>query len=185
MNNLLKDFIAFIKTLDFVDILFVVSLVALVILITTLIYIIKVNDEDEEIDIEEESANTNNNVEEELDLSQITKEIENAPVNPVTLNDYEKEQEEKAIISYDELLKTKDLKEDINYVKEMQLGDLMVKSVDNKNITKTLELPKMKDTHSEIINFTQYEPMADVRLFSYQKEEEFLKTLKKLQKLLD
>ena len=191
MSNLFKDFMIFIKSLDFIDVLFVVSLVALVVLITTLVYIIKVNDVemDELEDLNEEDNHEeiipSSNVDEELDLSQITKEIENAPVNPITLNDYEKEQEEKAIISYDELVKTKDLKEDINYIKEMQIGDLTVKTVDTKNITKPFELPKMKDTYEEINSYSKYEPMADVKLFSYQKEEEFLQTLKKLQKLLD
>ena len=206
MGNLLKDFMIFIKSLDFIDILFVMSLVALVVLITTLVYIIKVNDvevddtDDMVDDLQEDNHKDVKVEDEELDLSKISKEIENAPVNPITLNDYEKEQEEKAIISYDELLKTKDLQEEINYINEKNLGDLTVKSVDVESITRPIELPKIKEklkeekeekkTNVEEIKEQLDELDATPRhsktiLISYKKEEEFLQTLKSLDNLLN
>ena len=189
MKNLIKDFLIFIKSLDFIDILFIVSIIGLVILIVTLIYIIKINDDDIELlDGDVDDIQVDDSDDEELDLAKISKEIEESPSRPIILNDYEKEQEEKAIISYDELLKTKDLKEEINYIKEEELGDLKIKSVDMKEITKPIELPKIKEEYKKLINIDEEEP-KEVKtnnvLISYEKEEEFLQALKKLQRLLN
>ena len=215
MKNIINDFITFIKSLSFIDILFILAVIALVILIVTLIYIIKINDEDElsylDDELEEEDiiikkSKKKNNIkqeinedkkdeDDELDLVSISKELEQATNKPITLNDYEKEQEEKAIISYDELLKTKDLQEEVSYIKEQNIGGLSVKSVDVDQVTKPIELPKIREEYEKISNdniedTNEFEIIEDVEeepkniLLSYEKEEEFLKTLKKLQKLL-
>ena len=63
MKNIINDLFAFIKSLSFVDIVFIVSIIGLLILIVTLLYIIKINDEDE-LDY----------LDEELDLEHIKKE---------------------------------------------------------------------------------------------------------------
>jgi hypothetical protein len=204
MGNIITDIISFFKTLTFVDVVFMMSIIGLIVLIVTLIYIIKVND-DEEIDTvkeivsitppEEENKEV---VEEELDLSQITKELDKSNPKVIALNDYEREQEEKAIISYDELLKTKDLQEEINYIKEQSIGDLTVKSVDVESITRPIELPKIKaklqdiDEEDKVKEKEVIKPIEDdtprhskTILISYTKEEEFLKALKTLESLLN
>ena len=205
MGNIITDIISFFKTLTFVDVVFMMSIIGLIVLIVTLIYIIKVND-DEEIDTVKEivsitspvEENKQEVVEEELDLSQITKELDKSNPKVIALNDYEREQEEKAIISYDELLKTKDLQEEINYIKEQNIGDLTVKSVDVESITRPIELPKIKAKLQEIDEEDKIEEKAVIKpieddtprhsktiLISYTKEEEFLKALKTLESLLN
>lgn len=204
MKNIMNDLITFIKSLSFVDIVFIVAIIGLLILIVSLIYIIKMNDEDEldylddelEDDLLKEdkkklNINNSNTKDDELDLVTITKELENAEAKPITLNDYEREQEEKAIISYDELLQTKDLQEDISYIKEQNIGGLSVKSVDVDQVTKPIELPKIREEYEKMTNkeediYEEDETPLETKniLLSYEKEEEFLKTLKKLQKLL-
>ena len=205
MGNIITDIISFFKTLTFVDVVFMMSIIGLIVLIVTLIYIIKVND-DEEIDTVKEivsitspvEENKQEVVEEELDLSQITKELDKSNPKVIALNDYEREQEEKAIISYDELLKTKDLQEEINYIKEQNIGDLTVKSVDVESITRPIELPKIKAKLQEIDEEDKVEEKEVIKpieddtprhsktiLISYTKEEEFLKALKTLESLLN
>ena len=187
MQNLIKDFVTFIKSLSFIDILFILSLIGLVILIVSLIYIYKINDED---NVELIGDNNHNNEEEktiendeELDLVSISHAIEDSTTKPITLNDYEKEQEEKAIISYDELLKTKEIPlEEINYKSEENIDGLMVKSIDMDSPTKPIELPKIKEKYEKML---EEEKNKKTVLISYEKEEEFLETLKKLDKLLN
>ena len=198
MKKMLQDFLSFIQSLNFIDIMFILSILGLVILVVTLIYIVKVNDEDVDVleDINNEDKEENielvdeTNTDEELDLVSLTKELDDNHMKPLTLNDYEKEQEEKAIISYDELLKTKDLSEDINYINETDLDGLTVKSVDTQYLTKPIELPKIKEELDEVKEEEEEKDEIPVKieksiLISYEKEEEFLETLKKLQQLLN
>ena len=206
MGNIITDTISFFKALTFVDVVFMMSIIGLIVLIVTLIYIIKVNDE-EEVDTVKEIVSTtspveepsNEVVEEELDLSKITKELDQSTPRTIALNDYEREQEEKAIISYDELLKTKDLQEEINYIKEQNLGDLTVRSVDVESITRPIELPKIKaklaedkkeELEEEVVEEQKEETYETPKhsktiLISYTKEEEFLQALKTLESLLN
>ena len=190
MKNLFLDFTSFIKSLTLIDILFILSLIGLVVLIVTLLYIIKVNNEDniEIIDDNEVKKETqiqqleNKEENEELDLARISKEIDENPTKPITLNDYEREQEEKAIISYDELIKTKEIPlEEINYKNEENVDGLTVKTVNLDEITKPIELPKIKTTDS---NLSEEKPSLN-KLISYEKEDEFLAALKQLESLLN
>ena len=235
MGNIFTDIISFFKSLSFVDIVFMMSIIGLIVLIVTLIYIIKVNDEEEidntkideqpqdileeinkeqpkdileEIKAEESKTEEPKKeiIEEELDLSKITQELDHSSPKAIALNDYEREQEERAIISYDELLKTKDLQEEINYINEQNLGDLTVKSVDLDSITRPIELPKIREKIVE--QKIEEEPKEEIKeniieeppiirpiddapkhsksvLISYRKEEEFLQTLKNLERLLN
>ena len=214
MGNIFTDIISFFKSLSFVDVVFMMSIIGLIVLIVTLIYIIKVNDDEESDSVEKELVEITNPVEEpkkdevieeELDLSKITQELDQSSPKAIALNDYEREQEERAIISYDELLKTKDLKEEINYIKEQNLGDLTVKSVDVDSVTRPIELPKIKEIAAkqtmETIKQEDDEEKKEEKkiiepidetprhsktvLISYKKEEEFLQTLKNLEKLLN
>lgn len=188
MKNLIMDFINFIKSLSLLDVLFIVALIGLVALVVTLIYIIKVNKEEnlEFLEDNDEAVEEDNGEDEELDLASISKKIEESPTRPITLNDYEREQEEKAIISYDELVKTKEIPvEEINYKNEEDIGGLTIKTVDQDEITKPIELPKIKLKESKIEEEVKVENNNDKVLISYDKEEEFLQTLKQLESLLN
>ena len=90
-------------------------------------------------------------------------------IKPIDFTPYEKEEEEKAIISYDELLSNTGQYE-LNYLNEEKNGDVLVKTVDLNNL----------------INVKKSEPIKmEVHLMSLRKEEEFLKTLKELSKSLN
>ncbi len=180
MKNLIVDFTSFIKSLTLIDILFIISLIGLVVLVVTLIYIIKMNNE-EDIEFLDDNEVVKDN-DDELDLASISKEIEENPTKPITLNDYEREQEEKAIISYDELVKTKEINvEEINYKNEEDIDGLTIKTVNQDEITKPIELPRVKLKESHISDNNDDKNI----LISYDKEEEFLDALKKLESLLN
>ena len=99
-------------------------------------------------------------------LEEQKKQEENKDIAACT--EYEKEQEEKAIISYDELLK-KHNQYAINYEKEEVKDDLVIKKVNLNNL----------------INTEEKEELKDVRVISYKKEEDFLSALKELNRLLN
>lgn len=145
--------------LRLVDIIFFFTVLILMILIVTLIYFIKINNETEEKDLEETQE------------MKIAKELRDSMKNSeptIKFTDYEKDQEDKAIISYDELL-NKGNNYELNYEKEEMHDDLSVKKVDLDNLVN-----KNNNTVSNI----------EVRLISFQKEEAFLEALKRLQKEL-
>lgn len=168
------DVIEFIKTLSLVDIAFFFAVVVLMLLIITLIYFIKENNE-EDIEIKDIVVNPNiSPVAEEndaiIDLKEITKALENAEAPAINLNSYEEEQEEKAIISYEELLKRKN-DFAINYSEEESIDeDLSIKKVDLGNLVN-----KDVSQKSDI----------KVMVISYEKEEAFLEALKTLQQKLN
>ena len=101
-----------------------------------------------------------------IDLEKITKNIERdyKPAN-INLTSYEQEQEDNAIISYQELLNSKD-KNHVNYDGSFNnKTDIDIKKVDLSNNDKN-----GYDEHNQI----------NVTLMSYEKEEAFLKALKQL-----
>lgn len=159
--KLFRDIGDFLETLSFIDVVFFFAVLILIILVVTLIYFIKINKDDEE----------DKKQDDETAEMKIVKEIrENMKNDDVVINftDYEKDQEEKAIISYDELL-NKSNKYGLNYEKEDVYDDLSVKKVDLDNLV---------NKNSEIkVN-------SDVRVISFAKEEAFLEALKRLQKEL-
>ena len=159
--KLFNDIGDFLETLSFIDVVFFFAVLILIILVVTLIYFIKINKDDEE----------DKKQDDETAEMKIVKEIrENMKNDDVVINftDYEKKQEEKAIISYDELL-NKSNKYGLNYEKEDVYDDLSVKKVDLDNLV---------NKNSEIkVN-------SDVRVISFAKEEAFLEALKRLQKEL-
>lgn len=189
MEQLILNLYNNISSLSLMDILFIVMFVILLILVISLISIFKHNDgsteEEKEIPIptlEQKKESEILNMEEkkplsdELDLPSITKELENMSKSAVNLTPYEEEQEEKAIISYDELVKTRsDLK--INYQEEEQLDDVLVKKVDMENMTSEIDISEIKEKIEE----TNKAPVV----ISYEKEEAFLESLKKLQQMLN
>ena len=109
----------------------------------------------------------------ELDLRQLTKELEQAPKEKnIELTNYEAEQEEKAIISYEELVNANQV-QNINYSDFDKADDIVVKKVDLEN-TGPLSINEIKETVKEA-----KEPI------SYAHEEEVLKNLKQIQSLLN
>lgn len=101
------------------------------------------------------------------DLEKISKNIESdyKPVN-IELTSYEKEQEDNAIISYDELVKTQDsgYSYDESFKPE---SDVSVKRIDLEKSSGEIIAPQEKNK---------------VKLLNYDKEEAFLAALKQLQK---
>ena len=159
--KLFRDIGDFLETLSFIDVVFFFAVLILIILVVTLIYFIKINKDDEEEKKQDD----------ETAEMKIVKEIkENMKNDDVVINftDYEKDQEEKAIISYDELL-NKSNKYGLNYEKEDVYDDLSVKKVDLDNLVN-------KDSEIKV--------NSDVRVISFAKEEAFLEALKRLQKEL-
>lgn len=176
--QIFQDTIHFLKTLSFTDYIFFFAVLALMLLIITLIYFIfdnKVDDNDypSSVDKEKKDIDISHFDEEDAitDLREITEAIDKASENNVVnLNDYESEQEEKAIISYDELLKRKKAYA-LNYSEEENLEqDLIVKKVDLNHLVNE-DMP--------------IEPNIKVTVISYKKEEAFLEALKTLQKTLN
>lgn len=105
-----------------------------------------------------------------FDLKSISQELESLPKErKVNMTPYEEEQEEKAIISYDELIHQKE--EQINYSNEMKSSenDVLVKQVDLEKTTK-IELPSQKESKESVV---------------YAHEEDFLQSLKDLQNVLN
>lgn len=158
--KLFSDIWEFLKTLNFVDIVFFFAVLILMVLVVTLIYFIKINNEEEQKNEKEETAEM-----------KIVREIqENIGKEEPTINytEYEKDQEDKAIISYDELLHKKN-NYSLNYEKEEFLDDVSIKKVN---------LDDLVNRNNEAA------PKVDVRVISFAKEEAFLQALKQLQKEL-
>jgi hypothetical protein len=173
--QIFKDVIDFIKTLTFVDVVFFFAVLALMLLVITLIYFIKDNSDEDTNDISDNTPKKKDFLEEKNDnelndLKAITEALENAEPSAVNLNQYEEEQEEKAIISYDELIKRKN-DFAINYSEEENIDDdLTIKKVDLDHLL-----------NKEIV----VKPEIKVSVISYEKEEAFLKALKSLQQKLN
>ena len=107
------------------------------------------------------------------DLEKITSRIEEEykPIN-VELTSYEQEQEDNAIISYDELLSNRDKNNNSGFSYDSKYksdNDLSVKKIDLDNNVSSNEKEEIP------------EEKVKVKLFNYEKEEAFLRTLKQLQ----
>lgn len=172
------NLINYISSLSFTDILFFTVLMVLIILIIVLIHSFRNNPY---LDIlrnqtlmNNEKENDNVEKEDNIDLVSLTKSLEEAANKErnIDLTPYEEEQEEKAIISYDELVKAKnDLM--INYEDEKEDDGIVIKKVNLDNLTKIVE------HDDEKIEST---PRVTI---SYEKEEAFLEALKQLQQMLN
>lgn len=170
--HIINDIVGFLKTLSFVDVVFFFAVLALMLLIITLIYFIRENQSDDnnilpKDDNKKEQIIDNSEI---GNLKEITKALEEASQPAIDLNKYEEDQEEKAIISYDELLKKKN-NFALNYLEEENIDDdLTIKKVNLDNL------------------FNKEVPMDNeikVTVISYDKEEAFLEALKSLQQKLN
>lgn len=178
MKNILNDLISFINTLTFVDLVFFLAIIVLIILVISLINILRSND-DEELDLQI-NALEEKEKEQELDLTALTNQLEQVKKEvPVTMTSYEEEQEAKAIISYDELLKTQPLKK-ISYKNEEEVDGLSVKAIDVNNLVNTIN-PNPITYKEEYLK----DENTKKNLISYDQEEAFLLALKQLQESLE
>lgn len=164
--QVISDVINFMKTLSFIDIIFFFAVLALMLLVITLIYFIKENSEVEELPIRTEKKE----VPEIDNLKEITNAILEREPTAINLNNYEEEQEEKAIISYDELIKRKNGFA-LNYSEE--------ENIDEELTIKKVDLDNLINKESVVT------PEIKVTVISYEKEEAFLEALKKLQQKLN
>lgn len=158
MKEVFENLFGFIYSLSMGDYFFFIGTVLLIVLFIYVLYLLKFSDEEA---MKEQDKN------DLFDLEAVSKDIEeNYKPSAIKLTSYEEEQENNAIISYDELLKTKELQKvsyDDEYVSN--IPELEVKKIDLSN-TGTIPVE---------------EPKLEVKLMSYEKEEEFLKALKTLQ----
>lgn len=157
-----SDIWMFLKNITFIDYVFFFTVVFLIVLVVSLIYFIKINEEVIESD---ENLNDPDN------LRAIATSIKSEqPKDPIVFTSYEQEQEDRAIISYDELLSNTG-EFQLNYVDEEKKGDLSVKKIDLNNLINAAVKTEP--------------PKIEVHLISLKREEEFLQTLKELQRSLN
>lgn len=117
--DILNSIKTFFLMFSFEDYLLFLSVIMLIILIVSLVYLIKF-----------ESYKTDDRNELEL----ITAAIKNEHTpKKIEFSTFEKEQEEEAIISYDELLKNSKNYE-LNYIDETKVDELTIKKVDSREI---------------------------------------------------
>ncbi len=161
MKQTLMDIIGFLKDVSQIDFLLYFAILVLIILVVSLIYIIKNSDEEEVV-----KKDNNISSSDDLNLSEVVQNLENMPHSSVEMTNYEKEQEEKAIISYDELVQ-RNKNANINYNEEKILDDdISIKKINLDNIIEEKETDKPQ-------------------LMRYAEEEAFLKALKNLNELLN
>lgn len=153
--------LSFLSNLAFIDYIFFFTIIFLIILIVSLIYFIKINKDEEEEQPKKKVSDPDN-------LKAISEAIK-VESKPITFTSYEKEQEEKAIISYDELVSSHGDYE-LNYSTEEKNDGVSIKKVDLDNLVKEV---------------TEDKPNLEIHVISLKKEEEFLKALKTLQKNLN
>ena len=157
---MINNILGFLKTITFIDYVFFFTVVFLIVLIVSLIYFVKINEE--EMKADERLKDPDN-------LQAIASSIkQNA--RPVAFTSYEKEQEDRAIISYEELLSNTG-EFSLNYVDEESNSEIEVKRVDLSNL----------------INLNQQvePPKMEVHIVPLKHEEEFLQALKELQGILN
>ena len=169
------------------DVLVYIFVIFLIVVSMMMIYLVYNQNKQltEELMTRDKHLRDNKNNNQELDLKSLTKELEAAPKEKnIELTKYEAEQEEKAIISYEELVNAnKNLS--INYSDTDELDNIVVKKVDLDNTGKynineiTAELDRTKE-ENQPIKVEEVEPIS-IPVATYDHEEEFLENLKQVQ----
>lgn len=177
MRDYMINCLSFISNLSGSDFIFFCAMISLLILILVMFYIIKINFNNDEIEktiltINEDVPNIPEKLKDDelsdeelaiIDLDTLTNKLSNEEVSNQTydsLSEYERMQEEQAIISYDELVSKK--RNDIRYTEELEITpDLKVKQID--------------------INSLNEKPNRNSVTINLDEEETFLQTLKMLQ----
>ncbi len=167
MENFVLTIGGLFKSFGWSDLFFFTVTLLLIVILIYIIYMFKIDDYDE-APSKKSIVKPIKQKEPEKSLSKIVDELEmNYKPKPIDLSEYEKEQENTAIISYKELLER--ASNNIYYDDEYDSGfdDVLIQKVDNKesNTQELVDLPK-------------------AIMMSYEDEEEFYRTLKILQKNL-
>ena len=161
MKEMYENLVGFIYSLSMGDYFFFIGTFLLIVLFVYILYLIKCSDG-------EEVENAVSDKKDDFDIEAVTKAIEkDYKPETIRLNSYEEEQENNAVISYEELLKNKD-KISVSYDDEYEFEEPTL-SVKKFDLTNTSETPVIDESKLK------------VQLMSYEKEEEFLKALKDLQ----
>ena len=161
MKEMYENLVGFIYSLSMGDYFFFIGTFLLIVLFVYLLYLIKCSDG-------EEVLNAVSDKKDDFDIEAVTKAIEkDYKPETIRLTSYEEEQENNAVISYEELLKNKD-KISVSYDDEYEFEEPTL-SVKKFDLTNTSETPVIDESKLK------------VQLMSYEKEEEFLKALKDLQ----
>ena len=162
MKEVLENLVGFIYSLSMGDYFFFIGTFLLIGLFVYILYLIKCSD------VEEEVSSNSEVKKDSFDIEAVTKAIEkDYKPETIRLTSYEEEQENNAVISYEELLKNKD-KKFVSYDDEYEFEEPTL-SVKKFDLTNTSETPVIDESKLK------------VQLMSYEKEEEFLKALKDLQ----
>lgn len=160
MKDIIENIFGFLYTLSMGDYIFLIATFIIILAFVYVLYLIK-RDEDMGSLYSNEDISYLENVKEKLESEY--------KVNEIELTDYEKEQEESAIISYEELINSKN-KMNISYD-------------DNyKSDTEEINVKKIMLNDNGVVE-ENTKPL-DVKLMNYDKEEAFLIALKQLQKNL-
>ncbi len=161
MKEMYENLVGFIYSLSMGDYFFFIGTFLLIVLFVYILYLIKCSDG-------EEALNVVSDKKDDFDIEAVTKAIEkDYKPETIRLTSYEEEQENNAVISYEELLKNKD-KISVSYDDEYEFEEPTL-SVKKFDLTNTSETPVIDESKLK------------VQLISYEKEEEFLKALKDLQ----
>lgn len=161
MKEMYENLVGFIYSLSMGDYFFFIGTFLLIVLFVYILYLIKCSDG-------EEVENAVSDKKDDFDIEAVTKAIEkDYKPETIRLTSYEEEQENNAVISYEELLKNKD-KISVSYDDEYEFEEPTL-SVKKFDLTNTSETPVIDESKLK------------VQLMSYEKEEEFLKALKDLQ----
>ncbi|MDY3757010.1 MAG: hypothetical protein SO009_01740 [Bacilli bacterium] len=161
MKEMYENLVGFIYSLSMGDYFFFIGTFLLIVLFVYILYLIKCSDG-------EEVLNAVSDKKDDFDIEAVTKAIEkDYKPETIRLTSYEEEQENNAVISYEELLKNKD-KISVSYDDEYEFEEPTL-SVKKFDLTNTSETPVIDESKLK------------VQLMSYEKEEEFLKALKDLQ----
>lgn len=162
---------------DIVIMILLITLLIIIVILLTYIKLLKNKKESiEDITIKNDLVKPEDNASVTKELTELeteAKELEQlAKGHEVKMTPYEEEQEEKAIISYDELLQ-KSSNVSIGYSSFSNEDDVVVKQVDLNNTGKIELDPIQKELNSK------------VRIINYEHEEEFLNALKQLKNMLN
>ena len=166
MKDFLENILGFLYALSMGDYFFLIATFLLILALIYIIYLIKRDDFMNEKRFEITNKNDC------MDILSICEKIE-SEYKPTTieLTKYEEEQENNAIISYEELIKNKN-NNIINYDK------------DYKYESDELSVKKINIEEYKISEKCEKEIELKVKLMHYDKEEAFLKALKQLQQNL-
>ncbi len=163
-----KNLLEYFNSLNAYDIVFMGANVVLMLLIASFIYVLKIKDK-----VIEDEVVLNDASDSDISLEALTNKLQNNNLVRDDLTPFESEEETKAIISYDELIKTQSIPV-LKYKNEEEINGLLVKAIDVNNLIETMD-PK------PISHPVTYNAMKNShRAISALKEEELVITLKKL-----